>query len=902
MKRALALVLLLFACRPPDSPSAESTSKAGPGQVQLGGLTLESDGRLTSWVIAATGIELVTDAYRPFVLTRGYNAVHPDRFPADSLVVQSTEPNSAVVRLSASALPEVWIDLEIRAENNAVFFTVLDKFEPDYEWLAIPPDLGLDTRFVPPLHFECQLGYVGWTPGSHTCSSSKGTAGAFCLNGNCDNRTMHRSPAVGTGVLDLGSQLGAWLLPTPIKSLVGSSFALFTSGHAVKSLGFLADFRNFKNIYGSTAESGSQLFLTSPPWVFGAPGPHFTVETAERAAQIAKQLGFNELMLANGAWLNYVGPYQHASHGLFDPHGDIDGIARAIKREGLCPMFHNIPSLLSQHNSLCNGDPNCPAALRNPDGTFVTTDTYWFSDLNQRPIQDHVLNSTADGLVAAGACGMYADGSDWFFSNYFSAPTYIEEFVKRAPSLRLRPNYTMGNSALFTIETETQDVYQIYRHVSTRDWAMQFEYFALQGMLENIGLRGRMGWVPPPRSTDTQEDYQILLNTAVATGSYLTIETYGDDPTLTGAESPWFAPALTHAIGAVDEIRAGKALGFYAGGDARHDLHHFDSGVSTIALFDGIVPASEGSSLEARGFGVQTRTGFECGPFSSCFFFTGAARMMTSHLDAELTERGSYLYHPGAALTDSESFTITAWFKPDGHRPPVGGIFEKGLLGYGMSYYDGGFTGHFSGKNPGDSLGIYHQIYNPRRPEWHHAAFSYSATDRTFRLYLDGAPVQTVPSGLIGNFYASTPIYVGTAGSPYDGANFAGWMNDVRLYPRTVGDAEMVDIYQSAFGNGGVPGEPPLLAWSSGQVVPNVVVDIDLETQRTAYLVPMIEGNTLPAESIRLTFRDIYDVRRATVSADVPAQIVKNRLARTIEVTINSADLPLKPARVAVVQ
>jgi hypothetical protein len=900
MKRVLCLLLFLTACHPAEE-NAETVSFAAPGQLQLGGLTVAADGLLTSFVLPS-GANLVTTPYRPFTLTRGRGAVHADRFPADSMVVLSQGPGRASIRLSAASLPEIWIDVELRMETNAVFFTVLDKVEPNLDWLLLPPELGLDTRFIPPLEFECQLGYIGWTPGSHTCSFAQGTIGAFCTTGNCENRTKHQSPAVTTNPLELGSLLGAALLPTPIKPLIGSGFALFTSAHPVKSFGFTEDFRTFKATFGADSDTGSALFLTSAPWVFGCPGPQFCPDSAQIAASLARDLGFAELQIGNGTWLQWVGPFQHASHGLFDPLANLREISSAVKSEGVCLVLHNLPSLLSQHNPLCGGDPNCPAALRGPNGDFIREDTYWFSDLNQRSIQDAIVESTANGLVDSGVCGMYADGMDWFYAHPFSSSTWIEEFYERVPQLKLLPNYTLGNAALFTQETEIQDVWQIYRHYSTRDWAIQFGYFALQGMLEDIGIRPRLGWIPSPRPTDGEQDYQMILNSAVATGSFVTIETGGDDPTLTGAQSPWFRPALQETLASVDEIRAGRAHGFFAGGTARYELHHFDSGVSTVVLFDSIVPAGQNTQLEARGFGVQTRSNGECGPFNECFYFTGAPRMLHGLDQAPLSERGSYLYHPGHPGTDSESFTVTAWFKPEAHRPAVGGIFEKGMLGYGMSYYQGSFTGHFSGPGPGEVFGILQPIGSQSRPDWHHAAFSYNDVDSTFRLYVDGVKQQEVPSALKGNFYASTPIYVGTGGTPYDGANFSGWINDVRLYGRTVSDAEVEQIYQSAFGSKDPTlTDPPVLAWSAGQVaVGPVMVDVDLESQRTAYLVPMLEGTALPSETVRLTFRDVQNPQRAQVQAPFPVIVRRNRLARTVVVEVDSAQLGFKPARIAV--
>lgn len=868
-------------------------SAALGGGLTIGGLTFDGDGFLNSHIISGSNAELVSVPYRPFNITYGSN------FPVDSLVVLSESFDRATVRLSAGAWTNLWIDVELRAETNAVFFTIVGANEPELDWLIQKPDLGLDTRFIPPLDFECQLGYVGWTPGSHTCSYSKGTLGAFCTTGNCENRNVHGSPASSQDPLVLGSKLGAWLRPTPIKPLAGAGFALFSSGYPVKSLDFLADFRAFKSTFGTNVTSGSSLFLYSPPFTPGCSGPQFCPASAQAAAILARDLGFEELQLANGTWLNYVGPFQHANHGLFDPIPDLADVMHAIKGEGICPMLHNLPSLLAPENALCGGDPNCPAALRRPDGSFWTQDTYYFSDLNQKHVHEQIVDSVASGLEKSGACGMYADGMDWFFSHPYSSTEWIEDFHKRAPDLRLLPNYTLGNAALFTQETEIQDIWQVFSHLTVRDYAMQHAYFTLQGMMDNIGIRARLGWVPPPRSIDREADYQMMLNAAVATGAFVTIEAAGSDPALNGLASPWFRPNLQQTLAAVDEIRSGYAHGFFAGGNARYELHHFDSGVSTVALFDAIVPAAPNTQLEARGFGVETRSGAgECGPFGQCFYFSGAARQPgTDHTQPPLDRRGSYLYHPGIGGTSSKSFTVTAWFKPEAGRPAIGGIFEKGLLGYGMNYFHGEFTGHFSGGGPGEVHGLREPITDEFNPAWHHAAFTYDFDQQTFRLYVDGQLRQSVPSALNGNFYDSTPIYVGTAGTPYDGANFSGWINDVRLYGRTVSDQEVADIF-----GGGAGGQPAILAWSAGRTVTPAIVDVELASQRTAYLVPMLEGNSLPPETVRLTFKNVASPQRAQVNAAIPVNVIRNRLARTVVVEVNSANIGFKPVRIGVVE
>lgn len=667
--------------------------------------------------------------------------------------------------------------------------------------------------------------------------------------------------------------------------------------------------KELKETFGTRAENGSSLFLTAPP--ASSCGSRICPENASAISAKASRMGFTELQLSEDTWVQKRN--QVTSWGKFDPIPGLGVSLQSIRAQGTCPVLHSIASALNLANPLCllgNGSPEtCPAALRNPDGTFFQMPglpQVYFSDLNKPEVLNALVSSVADGAMAANACGTYVDGSDWFHSHPLSAAVYYEELWKRAPQLRVWGNYSHGNTALWMTDMAITDTWQIEKSVSPSAYALGWAYFSLKGLLDKVGMKGRLGWIPTPQIGTTRQDYQVLLNAALATGSYLTIQTTADDPNITGKANKWFRPAVTHTNAALHEIRANRAQGYYDGGSARHEVFHFDSGVSTVALFDSIVPAAPGSKLEGRSFGVRVDQGQEtCGPFQRCFRFSGEKRLLPNPDEPRLTEKGSFIHHPGFR-SDGKSFTFSAWVRPRGAEV-AGGIFERGPLAYGMFYNRNKFSGHFTPADGNGILGHYSpELYQPAG--WNHIAVTYDADTKLFQHYINGSaqggPLSTPWSD---NFPRELPLFVGTRGDAL--SNFSGWMNEVRFYDRPLHADEVTNLFRDVIGGDrGIrsqeePGDPSfVIGWStesSPAALPEL--DVSLGGQRVAFLVPMLEGQRLPEELISLKFEGIEDVNSATVSSPVAVhEVIRDAAARTVRVVIHSSVLSDVPVRVEV--
>ncbi len=893
----------------PDETEPASTSviQAIPGGIRVGSAKFTTTGMLVEFTLPG-GPNIVPAPHRPFVMTAG-----PTRYVVDSLSVVGTKL-VPLLHLASSQDPARWVELSAELNTGALVLTVADSSDGAVLTDDVPVPaaaLGLDTQFVLPTRFDCQSGMTSFSAGAHSCSAADGTIAAFCMTGNCDNRVELQGPSLASDVLLVGAKLGAKLVPRATRPLIGSGFALLTSGSPYRSLAFIEQVKAFKAVNGTTAENGSSLFLTSPPT--SPCGATFCADSAGIAAFKARRLGFDELQLADYSWLRTSNGL--ASWGMWDPEPGVGATLAAISAQGVCPVLHSVQSALSPSNPLCAFDPLnasvlCPAALRGPDGQPVSPpggSSVWLSDMSQPWVLERVASSMTQGAVDAGACGMYVDGSDWFLSGPLDAAIYYEELWRRAPSLRIWGNYSYGNAALFMTDMGIQDVWQVNLSESARSWALGWGYYAMKGLHETVGMNARLGWVPTPRMDESRTSYQPMLNAAVATGSYLTLQTNGDDPVVSG-RLLWARQALVQATGALREIRRERALGVAGESSARHEVMNFTSGVSTIALFDSIVPATPGSRLEGRGFGVETVTADgACGPFASCFHFTGAQRMPLDYNLPKLAEKGSFLYHP-AITTDSSSFTMAAWIGPD-DVGSAGGLIERGAMGYGMNYYQGSVSAHFTPADGWGVIGFYEPVYVGRARGWKHVAVSYDHATRTITHYVDGV-MQGLPKAMAWSdfFRTELPIFVGMRGDAVGG--FKGLMNDLRLYDRALATSEISQIFAQAWTTPTTTDSPPepqetdpswLVGWLAGHPDPAPpTIEIDLGTQRVAYLVPMLEGAGLPAETIRLVFRGLSDPGTALVTSPVG---ILNREVRgdgALVIDVASTEIYGVPVRIAV--
>ncbi|GGO65845.1 hypothetical protein GCM10012289_18510 [Nonomuraea cavernae] len=151
----------------------------------------------------------------------------------------------------------------------------------------------------------------------------------------------------------------------------------------------------------------------------------------------------------------------------------------------------------------------------------------------------------------------------------------------------------------------------------------------------------------------------------------------------------------------------------------------------------------------------------------------------------------------GPVVDTSKSFTVSAWVKltatPTRNVTAVSqdGVQQSGFyLQYSRSMNAWGFTRMSADvANPANNTSTYGT--SPPTTGWTHLAGVYNATDRTVRLYVDGAPAGT-PVTVANAWSATGPLAIGHG--KWNGARtdfFPGQISDVQAWPVALGPEEV---------------------------------------------------------------------------------------------------------------
>jgi len=158
-------------------------------------------------------------------------------------------------------------------------------------------------------------------------------------------------------------------------------------------------------------------------------------------------------------------------------------------------------------------------------------------------------------------------------------------------------------------------------------------------------------------------------------------------------------------------------------------------------------------------------------------------------------------YNDDYNFATTDSFTISAWVKPDEYDPgrsyailvksPANDVWDWGLF-----LYDGFMTGRHN-------VNILHSKTPVEAGKWYLATATYNGSSGSLKLYVDGALEGET------NGFAITAsrggIGIGVKGEAVGMDRFKGAVDDVRLYGRDLSAAEVADLY-------GQPPEADLVA------------------------------------------------------------------------------------------
>ncbi|MBL8957673.1 MAG: LamG domain-containing protein, partial [Myxococcaceae bacterium] len=616
-----------------------------------------------------------------------------------------------------------------------------------------------------------------------------------------------------------------------------------------------------------------------------------------------KALGFDQVMLPDLSWL--------ASTGLIDARPGIAKVVTAFHDAKLAVTFHTLASEMSVFNPICgvsNQDPAPPTCASGawaigadgqPMPSGYGTANHYLWNVADRALLDRVAANHAAFVREVKAEGLYADGADWFGAvNPFGANAYYKAFAAAAPELELRGAVGPSSAQLFMGEQDMTDQWQVNLSVDARSWALNFGYPMQRGWLSHLGTAPRVGWVPPPPQDLAQHRYLPMLNGAVAAGAHVTLQA-GFETNVQSQFPAWFPDAMRRTNEAVAEVRGGDSRGTVAARSARHDLIHFDNGVSTLALFDGVVPGARGSAIEGRMNDVDVLGANKCDGLNRCFRFHPSPRM--PHYDpytaTPLPREGSVFEVPGGAALAPKSFTIGAWFAAD--EATSSSLMEKGPNGFGLFYWRDAqgqsfVSGHMTGGNPW-SWNVGAAIPAAGPGVWQHVVYAYDDATKTFTQYNDGVLTLHASNPARGPSVADVEpsLYLGGGSSPY-GGTFGGRIRDARVYGRALSSAEVTAWKASG---ADVPGL--VAAFDATAVKPGRgFVVAELGEQRVVYLVPMSRSGALPDERIQLRFEGAR--RPAHVTSRIAPAAVYFELGGPLVVEFEAAALDAHPLRVQV--
>ncbi len=146
-------------------------------------------------------------------------------------------------------------------------------------------------------------------------------------------------------------------------------------------------------------------------------------------------------------------------------------------------------------------------------------------------------------------------------------------------------------------------------------------------------------------------------------------------------------------------------------------------------------------------------------------------------------------------LDTGNGFSATAWIKSSGSTSTWQQIIRKGT---------GQYRYEFKLSDDRTKLRIicYDGVDDPELDatinaddgEWHHAAFTKSATDDKLRLYFDGTLEGTSTSDCAGSESSTDPLFIGSAG-PDIGEYFNGIIDEPAVYDRALSAFEVTAIY-----------------------------------------------------------------------------------------------------------
>ncbi len=343
-------------------------------------------------------------------------------------------------------------------------------------------------------------------------------------------------------------------------------------------------------------------------------------------------------------------------------------------------------------------------------------------------------------------------------------------------------------------------------------WAFEL-YGAQRALLFQYGFSGAIGnWYTPVDSITLGNWHHVAVvydNSADTNDPLIYID--GVPQTLIELDTPSGTPSSDAAIN--------LTLGNYALDTSRT----FDGVLDDIRLYDRTLSASEIADLaipppllpiahwkldETSGTTAVDSAGGHHGTVTNATWTTG---QLAGGLEFNSASDNVTVPHD-ATLSLTEAVTLSAWIYKTGPLTGYKAVVVKASTGSDLNYFLGTWQDQvvFGFSTTTDNWqGYYSSSANLQAGTWYHIAASYDNAYDSVRLYLNGTLIDSFTTTLepVTN---NANLWLGRSAI---GEYWSGTLDDVRIYNRALGDADIADL--AAGSGGGAPGgggptiEPP---------------------------------------------------------------------------------------------
>ena len=205
--------------------------------------------------------------------------------------------------------------------------------------------------------------------------------------------------------------------------------------------------------------------------------------------------------------------------------------------------------------------------------------------------------------------------------------------------------------------------------------------------------------------------------------------------------------------------------------------------------------------------GMATGTGINIGAVNSGIFnggYVADASNDGGHINAGV----SLDYN--LATTSTDSFSFFTWFKKDSVCNAPDNTNEVMASRFGLDHTDDTWwigCGHIGDASIANRLVLMVFPNNPDQyllnstntindGQWHHAGWVYNAADDSITLYLDGEVADSTTITSPDPITSSNPLCIGAYGSGCDTFEYAGALDEVTVFKRSLDVNEVKDLYE----------------------------------------------------------------------------------------------------------